>query len=230
MIVPPGQRADEPFDVLTADGERTGLVKPRAAVHRDGDWHRAFHCWVGWRDRQQGVSRILVQRRSAGKDTVPNLLDVAVGGHYRSGESLAQVFREIEEELGISVSLDELIPLGRRRSVGRGEGIIDREIQDVFALDWPGDWRRMQPDPLEISALYVLDAGSVGRLFDERWPDRSIPAEMAEVAPDRSLGPARKVAVTVEDFVPVTDGYWQRATEALVRALNGERDIDLGLW
>lgn len=230
MILPPGQRADEPFDVLTADGEQTGLVKPRAAVHRDGDWHRAFHCWVGWHEREQGAFRILVQRRSAGKDTVPNLLDVAVGGHYRSGESLAQVFREIEEELGISVSLDDLIPLGHRRSVGRADGITDREIQDVFALDWAGDWHRMQPDPLEISALYMLDAGNVGRLFDERSPARSIPAEMAEVAPDRSLGPARQVTVTVADFVPVADGYWQRAAEAVVRALNGGRDIDIGLW
>ncbi|HLI50852.1 MAG TPA: NUDIX domain-containing protein, partial [Thermomicrobiaceae bacterium] len=128
MTVPPGQRADEPFDILTAEGEATGRVKPRAAVHRDGDWHRAFHCWIGWRDRESGVSKLLVQKRSAGKDTVPNLLDVAVGGHYRAGESLEQVFREIEEELGITVSLDDLIPLGRRRSVGREGGVIDREI------------------------------------------------------------------------------------------------------
>ena len=34
------------LDVITANGKPTGRVKPRAEVHRDGDWHRAIHVWV----------------------------------------------------------------------------------------------------------------------------------------------------------------------------------------
>ncbi|MGI8964105.1 MAG: NUDIX domain-containing protein, partial [Thermomicrobiales bacterium] len=54
MIAQPSfaQDPEELFDVVNADGSPAGIVKRRADVHRDGDWHRAIHIWVyGANDR-----------------------------------------------------------------------------------------------------------------------------------------------------------------------------------
>ncbi|MDI3339171.1 MAG: NUDIX domain-containing protein [Sphaerobacter sp.] len=221
---------DELFDVLTATGAPTGQVKPRAAVHRDGDWHRSFHCWVVW-PGPDGDAHVLFQRRSPTKDTVPNCLDVAVGGHFRSGETLAEVVREAEEELGLPLALDELVPVGRRRAVGRGPGWLDCEIQEVFVALVPDGLTRLRPAPDEITALYVVRAADLDRLFAdgaERPP--AIPALRAPVLPDRRLGPVTPTVVGAADFVPVTDRYWAIGARAVARVLAGARDLDLGLW
>ena len=55
----------EYFDVLTPDGGRTGQVKERSAVHRDGDWHGTAHIWLV--RRQNGRLQVLLQKRSRKK-------------------------------------------------------------------------------------------------------------------------------------------------------------------
>lgn len=217
----------EQFDVLTPEGEPTGTVKARAAVHRDGDWHRSFHCWVAWVD-DDGRAQILFQQRSPTKDTVPNHLDVAVGGHYRSGETLDEVIRESDEELGLPMQLTDLIPIGVRRAVGHGPGWTDREIQDVYVHRLTTDVTALRPAPDEITALYVLAADDLVRLF--QGEQDCVPATRLPVHPDRSLGAHEQVMVSCTAFVPVTDDYWRIGATITVRALAGERDLDLGLW
>ncbi|HET9017233.1 MAG TPA: NUDIX domain-containing protein [Thermomicrobiaceae bacterium] len=219
--------SEELFDVLTAEGRPTGLVKPRALVHRDGDWHRSFHCWVVW-PGDSGSARIVFQRRSLTKDTVPDLLDVSVGGHYRAGETLAQVVREVDEELGLSLGPGDLIPVGSRRSARVGGGRADREIQDVFVHVLSGGLDVLRPEPAEMTELYLLDSRDVTRLFGDEV--ERVPALRALVLPDRSLGTALPATVRRDDFVPVEDGYWAAAARTAERILAGERDVDLGLW
>ena len=96
-------------------------VKERASVHRDGDWHRVFHCWVVWRDAQ-GSDWLLLQRRGAHKPTFPLHLAVTVGGHYQAGESVEDGLREVREELGVYLPFAALIPCGRRNLVARWQG------------------------------------------------------------------------------------------------------------
>src|SRR5665648_925233 len=75
------QDPDELFDVITEDGAPTGIVKRRADVHRDGDWHRAIHVWVyGVED---SVPFLLFNLRGRHKDTWPGLLDVTVGANAK---------------------------------------------------------------------------------------------------------------------------------------------------
>ena len=37
---------NEYFDILNENGEKTGKVKERNKVHKDGDWHREVYIWV----------------------------------------------------------------------------------------------------------------------------------------------------------------------------------------
>ncbi|MGH2557510.1 MAG: NUDIX hydrolase [Thermomicrobiales bacterium] len=212
------QDPDELFDVLSADGAPTGEVKARALVHRDGDWHRAVHVWVAGVD--DGGSFILLQRRSLEKDTWPGWLDVTVGGHYRSGEGLDQALREIEEEIGVTPSAEELRPLGVRRAVSEREtGVLDRELQDVFLWRSDAPLTAYTPNAHELLALIKAP---LEPLLDLLAGDLDSVRVDCLNAADRSLSISRLQA---DDFVFTIDRYFYRSAIAVSRALRGERHI-----
>ncbi len=143
----------ERFDVVRADGAPTGRTKPRAAVHRDGDWHRSVHVWVYGRD-ETGTPFLLFQRRGLGKDTWPGRLDATVGGHLRAGETVDEALREVEEEIGVAAAPDSLRRLGTRISVSEEEGeFFDRELQEVFLLRDERPLTAYRPNLAELAAL-----------------------------------------------------------------------------
>ncbi len=220
---------DEPFELLDLDGQPTGTVKPRHAVHRDGDWHGAFHVWIAWRDGA-GVPRLLLQRRSRWKDTMAGMVDVSVGGHYRAGEqpgsrlgrdkpARSAVLRELREELGLAVRAEALVPVGRRWMERAGPGWIDREVQDIFALPLPAAPERLTPDSGEVEALLIVAVADLRALVAgerERAPACELP-----VRADGGLDAPREAPLVVEQLVPVDDRYWERMAETLLRLLAG---------
>src|SRR5574341_1276798 len=107
-------------------------TKTRWEAHRDGDWHRTFHCWIVYRDAATRQDYMVAQRRGPDKHFFPNLLDITAGGHYAAGETVRDGLREVHEELGIEVDFERLIPLGVRLDVAVDGSIINREISDVF--------------------------------------------------------------------------------------------------
>jgi isopentenyldiphosphate isomerase len=215
------------FDVIDAEGVPTGEVKSRLAVHRDGDWHRAFHCWVVLR-LEDGSPAIVFQRRSSNKDTHPRELDVAVGGHYRAGEGFEDVIREMEEELGITAPPEALQFAGRRRAVGRGPTWIDREIEDVYVYCLAMPVSELRPAYEEITALDVVRLVDLEDIFsDRRDTIRSI---RYEVLPDNTLARQELAWIALDDFIAVTDGYWVKGARAAVQVLEGCSGVQLDLW
>ncbi len=213
------QDPDEPFDVITADGKLTGRVKPRAAVHRDGDWHRAIHVWVTGVD-DRGASFLTFQRRSPRKDTWPARYDATVGGHYRAGETLAETLREVEEEIGIIPDPRELRVLGVRICANEAQpGIVDREIQDVFLLHDDRPLKTFRPNPAELAALVRFPLQTlVPFLAGER---EEIDGE--SFAPQATR--AELITARGDDFIPTIDRYFLRIAIAAQQALRGERYV-----
>jgi isopentenyldiphosphate isomerase len=210
----PYTNPDELFDVLDAEGRPTGRVKRRADVHRDGDWHRAFHCWV-LDESERDRPHLLFQRRGAHKDTWPSRLDVTVGGHYGHGETLRDVVREVEEEIGRSVSLDALVPLGVRQVVGEREaGIRDREIQDLFLWRSDAPLAAYRPQPVEVTSLERVAVADVLALL----------TGSAERIAARVLTPDGAQCdgwVTEDDLIPTLDRYYYRVAVAVDLAARG---------
>lgn len=212
----PFTNPDELFDVCDSSGRPTGQVKRRADVHRDGDWHRAFHCWILCRlDEATNEPALLLQRRGAGKDTWPLRLDVSVGGHFAAGEALDDVVREVQEEVGIRVSPESLIPLGRRIAVSEPEaGLHDREIQDVYLWRTAFPLATFHPQPVEVAALAAVAVADLLALFSGRQ----------ETAPARTLWPGGTLTaatVRAEEFIPTIDRYFYRAAIVADLALRG---------
>jgi isopentenyldiphosphate isomerase len=218
MIEGQAQDPHELFDVVTTEGVPTGRVKERALVHRDGDWHRAVHVWVAGID--DAGPFVLMQRRSPAKDTMPNRLDVAVGGHYRAGETLTDVLREVEEEIGVPVTADDLRFLGTRICLYEAEGVmVEHELQDAFL------WRRdeplttYRPNPHELSALIKLPIPALLSLLSGE--QASISGEQLS-ATDCTI---QRVTLGAEEFTQRIDRYFYRAVIAINAALRGERYV-----
>ncbi|MCM3764757.1 NUDIX hydrolase [Neobacillus niacini] len=105
----------------------------RTEVHRLGLWHEAFHCWfIG---KENDSVYIYLQLRSEKKDFYPNLLDITAAGHLLAHETVADGVREINEEIGIDVTLEELIPLGVVPYCVEKENIIDKEMAHVYLYE-----------------------------------------------------------------------------------------------
>jgi len=88
-------------DLVTPEGEVVGSA-PRSSVHGDPELlHPVVHVLI-WRPG----GGLLLQRRSANKDTWPGLWASSVGGHVDSGERPEDaVYRELQEELGLRLRL-----------------------------------------------------------------------------------------------------------------------------
>lgn len=205
---------DEWIDLVDEAGEKTGETVLKSEAHRLGLWHRCFHCWICDPGSDEDGPFLLVQRRADVKDTWPGYLDVTAAGHLSAGEETVDGLREVEEELGLRVEPDRLVPLGTRRVELEIPAGMDREFHDVFLLfdDTPPGELRLQRE--EVGAVLRVRLGD------------------AEALPETGSAPAleyghhgetRGVRIRPKDFVPNDDDYFARAARAARRWLSGER-------
>ncbi len=211
---------EERFDLYTRDGVPLGVSKPRRLVHRDGDWHRSVHIWV-W-GMHAGVPHLVFQRRARTKDTWPGVLDVAVTGHARAGEDLEATLREAEEEIGLVVAPADVAQIGLRRRAEQRPGVHDNELQAIFARVAPVDLAALRPDPVELDGLFALPVDAAERVLAGASDDVAIAVHL-----QADEGAAE---VSVRDFVPASDGYYQRALASVRDVIEGLRPAawDLG--
>lgn len=128
----------EIFDIVDENGEPTGVVKERTKVHEDGDLHRTAHVWI-LRDNDNGGQDILLQKRSANKDSFPGCYDISSAGHIPAGSGYVEsALRELKEELGIDAVAEELIDCGIRRlsdtNIFYGKVFKDNRIMRIYKM------------------------------------------------------------------------------------------------
>ncbi len=195
----------ELLEVFDARGRPTGQAKARQAIHLDGDWHVAFHCWILRRDGQE----VVLQRRSAAKDTFPGRWDAAAAGHWRFGESAVEAAREIDEELGLQVSFADLVYRGRERAARRfANGLIDREFHQVYVLNLDRPLAEYRPDPDEVSSVAAFPSRALLDLAAGRRA-RIDATEAVAVGADGRLS-AAQVEVSGDDLVPYSAARMRR--------------------
>jgi isopentenyldiphosphate isomerase len=120
----------ECLSIFSEQGEKIG-VKDRDAVHRDGDWHETFHCWIV--EEAEEDMYIYFQLRSSTKKDFPSVWDITAAGHILHDEDvLAAGLREVEEELGISFQQEDLCYTGIQKIDCAFPPFIDRERCHVY--------------------------------------------------------------------------------------------------
>lgn len=156
------EEEEEHFDVLTKTGHKAGFTKPRGAVHRDGDYHRAVHVWI----YAESTQELLLQRRADSKDSWPGLWDISSAGHISAGDSsLNTARRELHEELGVVLPKDafESIFIFLEESVTNGGTFINNEYCDVYLVT------TLEPIPLEAFTLQESEVSAVKYISFEEY-------------------------------------------------------------
>ncbi len=199
------------LDILDELGRPTGEVVPKSEAHRLGLWHRCFHCWICGSD--PAGSYLLLQRRAATKDTWPGYLDVTAAGHLATGEETLDGLREVEEELGLRVRPERLVPLGTRKVEQEIPAGCDREFHEVFLLydTTPPENLRLQSE--EVEAVFRLDLDDVEVLYESG----SAPAR------EFAGGKSSTTRIHLAEFVPQDEDYLGQVTGAARRLLSGAR-------
>lgn len=146
----------EYFDLRREDGSKTGVVKERALVHRDGDLHGTAHVWI-LRPSGSGFD-VLLQKRSMEKDAYPGCWDISSAGHLPAGSDFRKsALRELGEELGLTAAPDELYFVGFRhrvaRAVFRGVPFVDNEYSAVYLLMRPVEPSELRLQTEELSEV-----------------------------------------------------------------------------
>ncbi len=158
----------EYFDILDDNGNKTGKIKLRSEVHRDGDWHKAVHIWI-----INDKGDILLQRRCATKDSDPNMLDISSAGHLTAGDdSLSGAIRELKEELNIDVKPDELKFIKTiKRSSKYTSTFINNEFDDLYILRTTKNIDDMKYQEEEISEIFYVPYKEFKSMVKNKQPD-----------------------------------------------------------
>ena len=148
------------FDVVDENGHPTGEIVEREYAHSHGIRHRTAHLWLV-RERD-GRIEVLLQKRSANKDSHPGCYDISSAGHIPAGvEYEPSAIRELKEELGVDGAEKDLVYCGDRRIAWddcfHGRIFRDRQVSRVFLmwLDLPE--AAFTVDPGEVESVCWMD-------------------------------------------------------------------------
>ena len=150
-------REMELFDICDSEGNPTGQTRERGVVHRYGTQHRTAHVWIT-RENSDGSVDILLQKRSADKDSFPGCYDISSAGHIPAGcDWKESALRELSEELGIGASPEELTYAGKIRTEFHGEfhgkPFHNIEISAVYIYRKPVDETELTLQASEVEAV-----------------------------------------------------------------------------
>lgn len=133
----------ELLDVVDEWGVPTGETIGREQAHALGYRHRTAHVWLI--RNADTAPQILLQKRSDDKDSFPGCYDISSAGHIPAGvDFLPSAVRELQEELGISVTEEQLLFCGqcydRYEREFHGARFTDDQVSNVYVLLCPSDW------------------------------------------------------------------------------------------
>ncbi len=200
--------AIEILDIFSKDMNHIGTAT-RNEVHRMGYWHQTFHCWF----IEKSTESILFQRRHKNKKDYPHVLDITVAGHLSAGEGPMDGVREIKEEVGIDVHMDELVCGGIFQGSIVMEDIIDNEFCHLFFYNnvHPLEIFTLQSD--EVESIVRIPIGDLSSLLKDEIPQ----LQVAEYHIENGRSSVRSIGVTKEDFVPHEDRYYHN----VLKIING---------
>ena len=175
----------EMLDVVDEKGIPTGETVERVYAHANGIRHRTSHVWL-LRKKEDRV-QVLLQKRSANKDSFPGGYDISSAGHIPAGvDFIPSALRELREELGVEPDGANFIDCGIRNndwdSTFHGKAFHDRQIAKVFALWLDKDEKEFTVQEEEIESVLWMDLDEcIEKVKANAFPNCIIAEELEDV-------------------------------------------------
>ena len=152
------------FDIVDEKGIPTGKIIERTEAHEKGIRHRTAHIWII--REQDGKAQLLLQKRSAEKDSFPGRFDTSSAGHIQAGDEPEEsAIRELYEELGIQASKEELQFAGcfdiQYEKEFHGKMFRDEEIAFVYIYQEPVNTAELVLQTEEVEEVQWFDLEEV---------------------------------------------------------------------
>ena len=136
----------EIFDIVDEKGIPTGETIERTQAHEKGVRHRTAHIWIV--REQDGKAQLLLQKRSAEKDSFPGRFDTSSAGHIQAGDEPEEsAIRELHEELGIRAAKENLT----------FAGCFDIQYEKVYMYTKPVDAKKLTLQKEEVESVEWFD-------------------------------------------------------------------------
>lgn len=143
----------EYIDTYNENHQFIGRFEKRKA-HQLGLWHDVLGSLV----INPSKSEVFFQLKNHKHNNVNeyDLLEITAGGHLRAGERLEDGVREVQEETGLQVSFEDMIPSGTRKCDIDNDMVI-REFQYYYLLPLDIDLQDLNPNEDESVAFVKLN-------------------------------------------------------------------------
>ena len=150
----------EYFDILDEEGNFTGVKKSREEAHQQGHLHASVLVGI-----YNSAGEILIQRRSQNKDAYAGKWDGSHGGHVCAGDDLTTtVIKELDEELGITVSPEDFQFLKRARyqDIVPEKNWHDNEFNYIYLLKHDGAIEDLVLQEEELDKVALISPEELG--------------------------------------------------------------------
>ena len=126
----------------------TGPVE-REKAHREGIMHRGVMILVF-----NGKGQLLIQKRSAAKDTAPGKWALSAAGHVLFGESYEETARrELKEEIGIDAPLYEMGKIYDYKKMENN--LVENEMIKLYMCEHEGPFRLQESEVEEVRFVSI---------------------------------------------------------------------------
>ena len=154
----------EYFDITDDNGIPTGGIVSRSEAHEKGIPHRTAHIWIV--RKEEDSYQVLLQKRSAEKESFPGMFDTSSAGHIQAGDDpLESAQRELHEELGIRANEGDLSFVGKfhikYEMEFHGKLFNDNEVAFVYVYEKPVDIDSLVLQKEEVDEVRWFDINAV---------------------------------------------------------------------
>ena len=209
--------ADELIDIFDEDMNLLGTAM-KSQAHREGLWHKTFHCWLAQKN-EAGKTMLWLQLRGDDKDIFPGKLDISAAGHIKAGEEVKDGYREVREELGLKLDKEDIIKLFTSKEIYESGSIKNREFQMVYMAVVEGSPYKAVLQPEEVAGLYEVDIDEFTDLMNDKI--KSIEAKGVKRNGDSTYTLEYR-KVFKDDVAPHSKGYYHKALEMIKRYIENK--------
>lgn len=212
--------SDELIDIYDENMTPLGTAS-REQAHREGLWHKAFHCWIV-KHASDGRHRVLLQLRSKSKDTHPSLLDISAAGHLKAGEEPKDGIRNIENELGLKVDFAKLNKLFTVNHIFELNDYINHEFNPTYLLESEKNLSELKMNSEEVDGILEATVDDLVLLFSHKVD--SIYVTGLLLNEDGQYVP-HTGSVSAKNFVPHEDAYYVKVMNTVKRYFDSKQKL-----